>query len=88
MALEKTVEHIVPPTVPVINKVDAGDSMVAGIVLSLARGMLVCEAVRFGVAAGTSAGGYDTRDRAESQRRRGTAIWRSNFRFSVILKNN
>jgi 6-phosphofructokinase 2 len=55
MALDKTVAHIVPPTVPVISKVGAGDSMVAGIVLSLARGMLVCEAVKFGVAAGTAA---------------------------------
>ncbi|MDO9573056.1 MAG: 1-phosphofructokinase family hexose kinase [Candidatus Omnitrophota bacterium] len=54
-AFDKTVEHIVPPTVPVISKVGAGDSMVAGIVLSLARGMPVYEAVRFGVAAGTAA---------------------------------
>jgi 6-phosphofructokinase 2 len=55
MAFDKTVEHIVPPTVPVISKVGAGDSMVAGIVLSLARGMPICEAVRFGVAAGSAA---------------------------------
>ncbi len=49
------VEHIVPPTVPVKSKVGAGDSMVAGIVLSLAKGMSEYEAIRFGVAAGTAA---------------------------------
>lgn len=55
VAFDETVEHIVPPTVPVVSKVGAGDSMVAGIVLSLSKGMLVYEAVRFGVAAGTAA---------------------------------
>jgi len=54
-AFDETVEHIVPPTVPVISKVGAGDSMVAGIVLSLAKGMPVPNAIRFGVAAGTAA---------------------------------
>lgn len=49
------VEHIVPPTVPIISKVGAGDSMVAGIALSLARGMSQRDAVRFGIAAGTAA---------------------------------
>jgi 6-phosphofructokinase 2 len=48
-------EHIRTPTVPVRSKVGAGDSMVAGIVLSLARGMDVPDAVRFGVAAGAAA---------------------------------
>jgi 6-phosphofructokinase 2 len=48
-------EHIVPPTVPIISKVGAGDSMVAGIVLSLARGNRLRESVLFGVAAGTAA---------------------------------
>ena len=48
-------EHILPPTVPIISKVGAGDSMVAGIVLSLARGMSVRESILFGVAAGTAA---------------------------------
>ncbi len=55
VASEETVEHIVPPTVPIISKVGAGDSMVAGIVLSLALGRPLKEAVRFGIAAGTAA---------------------------------
>ncbi len=48
-------ELIHPPTVPIISKVGAGDSMVAGIVLSLAQGRTLREAVLFGVAAGTAA---------------------------------
>ncbi len=48
-------EHIRTPTVPVKSKVGAGDSMVAGIVLSLARGLDVPSAVRYGVAAGAAA---------------------------------
>lgn len=48
-------ERIPAPTVPIISKVGAGDSMVAGIVLSLARGMQLRQAVRFGVAAGAAA---------------------------------
>ena len=43
------------PLVPIKSKVGAGDSMVAGIVLSLARGNEVQDAVRFGVAAGAAA---------------------------------
>lgn len=43
------------PLVPIKSKVGAGDSMVAGIVLSLARGKAVQDAVRFGVAAGAAA---------------------------------
>ena len=54
-AFDETARHIMAPTVPIISKVGAGDSMVAGIVLSLARGMPVYEAVKFGVAAGTAA---------------------------------
>jgi 6-phosphofructokinase 2 len=52
---EKFAEHILPPTVPIISKVGAGDSMVAGVVLSLARGKPLRESVLFGVAAGTAA---------------------------------
>jgi 6-phosphofructokinase 2 len=52
---EKFAEHILPPTVPIISKVGAGDSMVAGIVLSLARGKPLRKSLLFGVAAGTAA---------------------------------
>jgi 6-phosphofructokinase 2 len=48
-------EHLRAPTVPIKSKVGAGDSMVAGIVLSLAKGLALKDAVRFGVAAGTAA---------------------------------
>jgi 6-phosphofructokinase 2 len=50
-----TVAHLRSPTVPIRSKVGAGDSMVAGIVLSLARGKSVCQAAAFGVAAGAAA---------------------------------
>jgi 6-phosphofructokinase 2 len=43
------------PTVSIKSKVGAGDSMVAGIVLALARGEDIVEAARFGVAAGAAA---------------------------------
>jgi 6-phosphofructokinase 2 len=55
MVSENVSEHILPPTVPIVSKVGAGDSMVAGIVLSLARGKPLRESVLFGVAAGTAA---------------------------------
>ncbi len=48
-------ERLRAPTVSIQSKVGAGDSMVAGIVLSLARGMSMKEAVRFGVASGAAA---------------------------------
>jgi 6-phosphofructokinase 2 len=48
-------ERLAAPAVPVRSSVGAGDSMVAGIVLSLARGRPLREAVRFGVAAGAAA---------------------------------
>ncbi len=55
MVSADTVEHIRPPTVPIVSKVGAGDSMVAGIVLSLARGQSYKNSVIFGVAAGAAA---------------------------------
>ena len=48
-------ERLQAPLVPIKSKVGAGDSMVAGMVLSLAQGKEVGDAVRFGVAAGTAA---------------------------------
>jgi 6-phosphofructokinase 2 len=48
-------EFVRAPTVPIRSKVGAGDSMVAGVVLGLARGMELMDAIRFGVAAASSA---------------------------------
>jgi 6-phosphofructokinase 2 len=48
-------ERLASPAVRIKSSVGAGDSMVAGIVLSLARGRPLGEAVRFGVAAGAAA---------------------------------
>lgn len=48
-------ERVRSPTVPIQSKVGAGDSMTAGMVLSLARGLPIREAVRFGIAAGAAA---------------------------------
>jgi 6-phosphofructokinase 2 len=55
MASKDGYEHFRAPTVPIKSKVGAGDSMVAGIVMSLAQGKILREAVRFGVAAGAAA---------------------------------
>lgn len=55
LATETGVERMRAPTVSIKSKVGAGDSTVAGIVLSLARGKSLREAVRFGVAAGAAA---------------------------------
>ena len=43
------------PIVPIMSKVGAGDSMVGGIVLGLARGFELIDAARLGVAAGSAA---------------------------------
>ncbi len=48
-------EHLRAPTVPIKSKVGAGDSMVAGIVLSLARNKSLMESLQFGLAAGAAA---------------------------------
>lgn len=48
-------QRIRAPSVKVVSKIGAGDSTVAGIVLALARGNGITEAVRFGVAAGAAA---------------------------------
>lgn len=47
--------RIVAPTVRIQSKVGAGDSMVAGLVLGLARGLDLYDAAIFGVAAGSAA---------------------------------
>ena len=44
-----------PPVVPILSKVGAGDSMVGGIVLALAQGRDLRDAMRFGIAAGSAA---------------------------------
>jgi len=48
-------EHVRSPTVPIASRVGAGDSMVAGLTVALARGRDLGAAVRFGVAAGAAA---------------------------------
>jgi 6-phosphofructokinase 2 len=48
-------EHVRTPTVPIKSRVGAGDSMVGGLTLALARGHDLRNAVRFGVAAGAAA---------------------------------
>ncbi|HSP12251.1 MAG TPA: 1-phosphofructokinase family hexose kinase [Salegentibacter sp.] len=50
-----TIEYVVPPTVKQDSTVGAGDSMVAGLILSLSRGDALLDAVKWGVAAGTAA---------------------------------
>lgn len=55
LATGDSCERLRAPTVPIRSKVGAGDSMVAGIVAGLMRGLDLREAVRFGVAAGAAA---------------------------------
>jgi len=47
--------HIAAPAVKTVSTVGAGDSMVAGIVLSLSMGKPLSQAVKFGVACGSAA---------------------------------
>lgn len=59
------------PTVPIRSKIGAGDSMVAGTVHGLARGMGLVDAVRLGVASGAAAvmtGGTDLARREDVER--------------------
>jgi 6-phosphofructokinase 2 len=55
MASSAGIERLDAPSVPVKSKIGAGDSMVAGIVLGLDRGLALRDAFRFGVAAGAAA---------------------------------
>lgn len=55
MVTRDQTEYVVPPTVKPTSTVGAGDSMVAGIVLSLSRGEDLGTALKWGVAAGTAA---------------------------------
>ncbi|HOD36643.1 MAG TPA: 1-phosphofructokinase family hexose kinase [Syntrophales bacterium] len=55
MATKDGCERMRAPTVPIQSKVGAGDSMVAGIVLSLSRGRPTRDSVLFGLAAGSAA---------------------------------
>jgi len=48
-------KHVRSPTVPIASRVGAGDSMVGGLAVALARGLELDAAVRFGVAAGAAA---------------------------------
>jgi 6-phosphofructokinase 2 len=50
-----TIEYVVPPTVKQNSTVGAGDSMVAGLILSLSREDTLQDTVKWGVAAGTAA---------------------------------
>jgi 6-phosphofructokinase 2 len=47
--------QVIPPVVKRLSTVGAGDSMVAGVILSLSRGMDLKEAMKYGVACGTAA---------------------------------
>lgn len=55
LVTENLAMHIMPPAVKIKSTVGAGDSMVAGIVLSLAQNKSIEEAVQYGVACGTAA---------------------------------
>lgn len=55
MVTRDLTEYVVPPTVKPTSTVGAGDSMVAGIILSLSRGEDLRTALKWGVSAGTAA---------------------------------
>jgi 6-phosphofructokinase 2 len=49
------IKRLRSPSVPIRSKIGAGDSMVAGVVLSLSQGKSLLHAVRYGIAAGAAA---------------------------------
>ncbi len=55
LASRDVMEHIAAPTVHQKSTIGAGDSMVAGMVLSLIKGRSYSEMVRYGIACGTAA---------------------------------
>lgn len=55
LATKETLKHIPAPTVLQKSTIGAGDSMVAGMVLSLLKGKSLIEMVKYGVACGTAA---------------------------------
>lgn len=55
LATKEVMEYISAPTVHQKTTIGAGDSMVAGIILSLTQGKSLSEAVKYGVACGTAA---------------------------------
>ncbi len=55
VATREGIGYVVPPTVKQSSTVGAGDSMLAGIILSLSRGDELMDAINWGVAAGTAA---------------------------------
>jgi len=55
VATKKDIQYVIPPTVKKRSVVGAGDSMLAGIILSQSRGEDLLTSVKYGVAAGTAA---------------------------------
>lgn len=55
LARQDLLEYVVPPVMPVVSAVGAGDSMVAGIICGCLKGYWPEKAIRYGVAAGTAA---------------------------------
>jgi 6-phosphofructokinase 2 len=55
LADDRGLRRIAAPLVPIASRAGAGDSMVGGIALALARGWDLDDAVQFGVAAGSAA---------------------------------
>ena len=55
LARQDMLEYVVPPVMPVVSTVGAGDSMVAGIICGCIKGYWPEKAIRYGVAAGTAA---------------------------------
>lgn len=55
LAWQDSLEYVVPPVMPVVSAVGAGDSMVAGVIYGCIKGFWPEKAIRYGVAAGTAA---------------------------------